>query len=103
MRSARKAASENFAVGDKQASLIAVQRKKIMGQFLTRAISVTAFAAALSLPAGAATSTSQIDPNQSAAQFAVRPPAISTGRGAVTKMSGTVQVDRKDISKSSVE
>src|SRR6266478_590808 len=53
MRSARKAASENFAVGDKQASLIAVQRRKIMGEF--------------------------------------------------TKVSGTVQFDDKDISKSSVE
>jgi len=74
-----------------------------MGQFLTRAISVTAFAAALSLPAGAATSTWQIDPNHSAAQFAVRHLAISTVRGAFTKVSGTVQVDDKDISKSSVE
>jgi len=74
-----------------------------MGQFLTRAISVTAFAAALSLPAGAATSTWQIDPNHSAAQFAVRHLAISTVRGAFTKVSGTVQFDDKDISKSSVE
>ncbi len=74
-----------------------------MGQFLTRAISVTAFAAALSLPAGAATSTWQIDPNHSAAQFAVRHLGISTVRGAFTKVSGTVQFDDKDISKSSVE
>ncbi len=74
-----------------------------MGQFLTRAISVTALAAALSLPAGAATSTWQIDPNHSAAQFAVRHLAISTVRGAFTKVSGTVQFDDKDISKSSVE
>ncbi len=74
-----------------------------MGQFLTRAISVTAFAAALSLPAGAATSTWQIDPNHSAAQFAVRHLAISTVRGAFTKVSGTVQFDDKDISKSFVE
>ena len=74
-----------------------------MGQFLTRTISVTAFAAALSLPAGAATSTWQIDPNHSAAQFAVRHLAISTVRGAFTKVNGTVQFDDKDISKSSVE
>src|SRR5260370_1866877 len=103
MRYARKAASENCTVQDKQASLIAVQRRKIMGQFLTRAISVTALAAALSLPAGAATSTWQIDPNHSAAQFAVRHLAISTVRGAFTKVSGTVQFDDKDISKSFVE
>src|SRR6202521_2130291 len=74
-----------------------------MGHFLARAISVTALAAALSLPAAAATSTWQIDPNHSAAQFAVRHLAISTVRGAFTKVSGTVQLDDKDVSKSSVE
>jgi polyisoprenoid-binding protein YceI len=74
-----------------------------MGHFLARALSVTAFAAALSLPAAAATSTWQIDPNHSAAQFAVRHLAISTVRGAFTKVSGTVQLDDKDVSKSSVE
>ncbi|HXN52545.1 MAG TPA: YceI family protein [Candidatus Acidoferrum sp.] len=74
-----------------------------MGHFLARAISVTALAAALSLPAAAATSTWQIDPNHSAAQFAVRHLAISTVRGAFTKVSGTVQLDDKDVSKSSVK
>jgi polyisoprenoid-binding protein YceI len=81
----------------------AVQGRKIMGHFLARAVSVTALAAALSLPAAAATSTWQIDPNHSAAQFAVRHLAISTVRGAFTKVSGTVQLDDKDISKSSVD
>ena len=74
-----------------------------MGHFLTRAISATALAAALSLPAAAATSTWQIDPNHSSAQFAVRHLAISTVRGAFTKVSGTVQFDDRDTSKSSVE
>lgn len=74
-----------------------------MGHFLTRAFSVTALAAALSLPAVAATSTWQIDPNHSAAQFAVRHLAISTVRGAFTKVSGTIQFDDKDIAKSSVD
>ena len=74
-----------------------------MGHLLARAISVTVFAAALTLPAAAATSTWQIDPNHSAAQFAVRHLAISTVRGAFTKVSGTVQLDDKDISKSSVD
>ena len=63
----------------------------------------TALAAALSLPAAAATSTWQIDPNHSAAQFAVRHLAISTVRGAFTKVSGAVQLDDKDISKSTVD
>jgi polyisoprenoid-binding protein YceI len=75
----------------------------MMGHFLTRAISATALATALALPAGAATSTWQIDPNHSAAQFAVRHLAISTVRGAFTKVSGTIQLDDKDITKSSVE
>ena len=74
-----------------------------MGQFLVRAGFTAALAAAMSLPAAAATSTWQIDPNHSAAQFAVRHLAISTVRGAFTKVSGTVQMDDKDISKSSVE
>ncbi len=74
-----------------------------MGHFLPRAISAATLAAALSLPTSAATSTWQIDPNHSAAQFAVRHLAISTVRGAFTKVSGTVQFDDKDISKSSVE
>ena len=75
---------------------------KLMGHSAIRLISVTAFAAALSLPAPAATSTWQIDPNHSAAQFAVRHLAMSTVRGAFTKVSGTVQLDDKDISKSTV-
>lgn len=74
-----------------------------MGHFLTRGISATALAAVLSLPAAAATSTWQIDPNHSAAQFAVRHLAISTVRGAFTKVSGTIQFDDKDIAKSSVD
>jgi polyisoprenoid-binding protein YceI len=73
-----------------------------MDHLLARAISVAALAATLSLPA-AASSTWQIDPNHSAAQFAVRHLAISTVRGAFTKVNGTIQFDDKDISKSSVE
>ena len=74
-----------------------------MGHFQVRAIAAIALAGALSLPAAAATSTWQIDPNHSAAQFAVRHLAISTVRGAFTKVSGTVQLDDKDVSKSSVD
>jgi polyisoprenoid-binding protein YceI len=79
------------------------QRRKIVGHFKARAISTVALAGAISLPAAAATSTWEIDPNHSAAQFAVRHLAISTVRGAFTKMNGTVQFDDKDVSKSSVE
>jgi polyisoprenoid-binding protein YceI len=74
-----------------------------MGNFLTRAISAAALAAALSVPAAGATSTWQIDPNHSAAQFAVRHLGLSTVRGAFTKVSGTIQLDDKDVTKSSVD
>jgi polyisoprenoid-binding protein YceI len=74
-----------------------------MGHSLPRAISVVALAAVLALPAAAATSTWQIDPNHSSAQFAVRHLAISTVRGAFTKVSGTVQFDDKDVAKSTVD
>jgi polyisoprenoid-binding protein YceI len=74
-----------------------------MDHLLTRAIFVAALAVTLSLPTTAATSTWQIDPNHSAAQFAVRHLAISTVRGAFTKVNGSVQLDDRDISKSSVE
>jgi polyisoprenoid-binding protein YceI len=74
-----------------------------MGHYLIKAISAAALAAALCQSGAAATSTWQIDPNHSAAQFAVRHLAISTVRGAFTKVTGTVQLDDKDISKSSVD
>ena len=74
-----------------------------MGHFLGRVVLATAFAAVLSLPSSAATSVWQIDPNHSSAQFAVRHLGLSTVRGAFTKVSGTVQLDDKDVTKSSVE
>lgn len=74
-----------------------------MGSFTSRMGFTTALAAVLALPGHAATSSWQIDPNHSAAQFAVRHLGISTVRGAFTKVSGTVQLDDKDISKSSVD
>jgi polyisoprenoid-binding protein YceI len=74
-----------------------------MGHFLGRAVSAMALAAVLSLPSSAATSAWQIDPNHSSAQFAVRHLGLSTVRGAFTKVSGTVQLDDKDVTKSSVE
>lgn len=68
-----------------------------------RIVVTAGLAVAVSLPASAATSTWQIDPNHSAAQFSVRHLGLSTVRGAFTKLSGTVQLDDKDISKSTVE
>jgi polyisoprenoid-binding protein YceI len=74
-----------------------------MGQVFFRIAVAAGLAAALSLPAAAATSTWQIDPAHSAAQFAVKHLAISTVRGAFTSVKGTVQFDDKDITKSSVD
>jgi polyisoprenoid-binding protein YceI len=74
-----------------------------MGQIFSRIAVTAGLAAALFLPAAAATSTWQIDPAHSAAQFAVKHLAISTVRGAFTSVKGTVQFDDKDITKSSVE
>src|SRR5690349_19088536 len=97
--------SEDFGVRNKQGIPIRskIKRRKTMGHFLARAISATALAAVVSLPAAAATSTWQIDPNHSSAQFAVRHLGLSTVRGAFTKVSGTIQFDDKDIAKSSVD
>lgn len=47
--------------------------------------------------------TWQIDPNHSAAQFAVRHMGISTVRGAFSKVSGTVHYDPSDPSKTAID
>ncbi len=54
-------------------------------------------------PAFAQTSTWTIDPMHSAAEFSVRHLAISNVKGNFTKVGGTVQLDEKDITKSSVD
>src|SRR5258708_17872817 len=60
-------------------------------------------AAVLSLPAGAAASDWKIDPAHSSAQFSVRHMAISTVRGAFSKVNGLIALDDKDITKSTVD
>jgi polyisoprenoid-binding protein YceI len=74
-----------------------------MGQAFSRIALTAGLAAVLSLPAAAATSTWQIDPAHSSAQFAVKHLMISTVRGAFTSVKGSIQLDDKDITKSSVE
>jgi len=74
-----------------------------MGTKFTRIALATGLAAALSLPAAAATSNWQIDPQHSSAQFSVRHMAISTVRGAFSKVTGTIVLDDKDITKSTVD
>jgi polyisoprenoid-binding protein YceI len=74
-----------------------------MGLNLSRTAIAASLAAVVSLPASAATSNWQIDPAHSSAQFAVRHLAISTVRGAFSKVTGTVALDDQDISKSIVD
>jgi polyisoprenoid-binding protein YceI len=59
-------------------------------------------AAILSVPAAAATTTWQIDPAHTAAQFAVKHMMISTVRGEFKGVTGAVVWDEQDITKSSV-
>jgi len=74
-----------------------------MGQMFSRITLAAGLAAALTLPALAATSDWQIDPAHSSAQFAVKHLAISTVRGAFTSVKGSVQFGDKDITKSTVD
>ena len=57
----------------------------------------------LSISAAAQVETYQVDPAHSAAQFAVRHMGISTVRGAFSKLSGTVQYDPVDPSKTTID
>lgn len=70
---------------------------------MTRFWLVLAAVAALTIPAAAQVDTWQIDPNHSAAQFAVKHMGISTVRGAFSKVSGSVQYDPSDPSKTAID
>ena len=74
-----------------------------MGHYLSRIAVSAGLAAVLSLSAGAATTDWKIDPAHSSAQFSVRHMAISTVRGAFSKVNGAIVLDDKDISKSTVD
>src|SRR5258708_11455667 len=74
-----------------------------MGHYLSRIAVTAGLAAVLSLPAVAATSEWKIDPQHSSAQFSVRHMAISTVRGAFSKVNGMIVLDDKDITKSTVD
>ena len=70
---------------------------------ISRIAILASLAVGLSLPASAASSAWQIDPQHSSAQFAVRHLGLSTVRGAFSKLSGTMQLDDQDITKSTIE
>lgn len=70
---------------------------------MVRATLIVLTALTLSVAAAAQAGTWQIDPNHSAAQFAVRHLGVSTVRGAFTKVSGSANYDPADPSKDSLE
>lgn len=60
-------------------------------------------AASLAIPVAAQSETWQLDPAHSSAEFAVKHMGISTVRGAFSKVSGTLQYDPADKTKSSLD
>lgn len=69
---------------------------------MRRFIVITAVAILLE-GAAANAATFEIDPAHSSAQFAVRHLMVSTVRGTLGKVSGTVNLDEADVTKSTVE
>ncbi len=74
-----------------------------MGQLLSRTAISATLAAVLAVSAGATITTWQIDPQHTAAGFAVKHLMISTVRGQFKGVTGTVNWEDQDISKSTVD
>ena len=68
-----------------------------------RFLSAVLFSVLAGLPALAQTSTWNIDPNHSTAQFTVRHMGLSNVTGTFNKVSGSAQIDEQDYAKSSVD
>lgn len=71
-----------------------------MNRLMKHVLCLTALS--LTIPVFAQNSTWQIDPAHSAALFSVRHLGVSTVHGTFSKVTGTVVIDDKDPSKSSV-
>jgi len=69
---------------------------------MLRIARIAAGAALLLAPALAAASTWQIDPAHSSVQFAIRHLMVSTVRGTMGKVSGTLTLDETDVTRSTV-
>jgi polyisoprenoid-binding protein YceI len=81
---------------------ISILKHILRRQQMKKLVMAVGFAAILAVPAFAATTTWQIDPMHTNAQFTVRHLGISNVQGEFTKISGTVMLDDEDASKSSV-
>src|ERR1700677_1332679 len=69
---------------------------------MKRSLIAFGFAVILAATAQAQTTTWQLDPAHSNAQFSVRHLGISNVQGEFTRLTGTVNLDDQDISKSTV-
>lgn len=74
-----------------------------MRKLAVRSIVLAALATAFGVSAFAQGTPWQIDPAHSSAQFAVRHLTISTVRGEFSKVTGVVNLDESDLTRSSVE
>ncbi len=74
-----------------------------MGQAIRKFAAALILTGALAFQASAASTTWQIDPAHTAAQFAVKHLMISTVRGEFKGVTGTVVWDDKDVTKSTVD
>ena len=73
-----------------------------MGEDMKKAFILAVLAASLTSAAFGQSATYQIDPAHSNAQFVVRHLGISNVQGQFTKISGTVQLDEAEVTKSTV-
>jgi len=74
-----------------------------MGQSLTKFSLTATLVASLAVPSPAATTAWQIDPAHSAAGFSVKHMMIATVRGQFKGVSGTVNWDDQDLTRSAVD
>ncbi|NDQ58499.1 MAG: polyisoprenoid-binding protein [Acidipila sp.] len=70
---------------------------------MKKLLQVVALLAAFALPSFAQVNSYDVDPAHSAAQFSVRHLGISTVRGQFSKVTGKIQVDEKDATKSQID
>jgi polyisoprenoid-binding protein YceI len=84
-------------------SHLTIEKENHMGHLLSRITLGAALAAVLTIPSPATTTTWQIDPLHTAAGFAVKHLMISTVRGQFKGVTGTVNWDDQDVSKSIVD
>jgi polyisoprenoid-binding protein YceI len=74
-------------------------KEVVMHRFIFSAVAISAVV----YPSFAGASTWQIDSAHTSAQFAVRHLMVSTVRGTLGKVTGTVNLDETDLTKSAVE